>query len=166
MFAVMVFPVLRFVFDKVKLPVMRRVMDPSAALRTLKYSLSTGKNTPIWNPQKSAGRMTSPGGGALNCHLGPGPGPGRPSPLLRTCPAARPAPRSLPVASSRSPPRAGTGQRGQVRRSAGHRLLVPAQHGPVASGLNPAGILLAANGGTAAAPVVEWCLAVARASGR
>src|SRR5262250_1642717 len=88
----------------------------------------------------------------------PGPqGPARPSPLRRTGPAARRAPRSLPVASWRSPPLAGTGQRGQVRRSAGQRWLVPAQHGPVASGLNPAGILLAANGGTAAAPVVEWC---------
>jgi hypothetical protein len=37
----------------------------------------------------------------------------------------------------------GTGHCEQVRRSAGHRLLVPAQRGPVASGLNPAGILLA-----------------------
>jgi len=38
----------------------------------------------------------------------------------------------------------GTGRGGQVRRSAGHGLLVPAKRGPVASGLDPAGILLAA----------------------
>src|SRR5215470_3274608 len=71
MFAVMDFPVLRFVFVKVKLPVTRRVIDPSATLRTLKYSLSTGKVTPIWNPHKSPG--TVKGCPALNCHLGPRP---------------------------------------------------------------------------------------------
>src|SRR5689334_6604169 len=69
MFEVMVFPLLRFVFVTVSAPVMRKVIDPSAALRSLMYSLSTGKDTPIGNPQKSAGRVKGCPG--TNCHLGP-----------------------------------------------------------------------------------------------
>src|SRR5262249_28148695 len=141
MFAVMVFPVLRFVFVKVRLPVVRKVMDPSAALRILKYSLSTGKDTPIWNPQKSAGRMTGPGGGALNCHLGPRARAGAavtiPPNRHSSAPSATTAPsRLMAITSTRRdrPARRGRGP-------PGHRLLVAGRHGPAGAGVYPGGIL-------------------------
>jgi hypothetical protein len=62
MFALEVFPVLRFVANTVNAPVLRKIMDPSPALRTLLYSLSTGKLSPTSNPQKSAGRVTGSAG--------------------------------------------------------------------------------------------------------
>ncbi len=53
-------------------PVKRKVVDPSAVLRILVYSLLTGKTTRSLNPQNSAGRvkeLAGPGG----CHFGPRP---------------------------------------------------------------------------------------------
>src|SRR5262249_28076541 len=131
MFAVMVFPVLRFVFVKVRLPVVRKVMDPSAALRILKYSLSTGKDTPIWNPQKSAGRMTGPGGGALNCHLGPRARAGAavtiPPNRHSSAPSATTAPSRLMAITSTRRDRPAR----RVGRTAPHRVGRAAQHRPV-----------------------------------
>jgi len=54
---VMVFPVRRFVYEAVTAPVKRNVVDPSACLRTLVYSLLTGKATRSLNPQNDAGRV-------------------------------------------------------------------------------------------------------------
>src|SRR5215471_8006404 len=59
---VMVFPVCRFVYETVTAPVKRKVMDPSAVLRTLVNSLLTGKLTRSLNPQTDAGRVK---GGAV-----------------------------------------------------------------------------------------------------
>src|SRR5262249_18206491 len=77
-------------------------MDPSETLSILTNPLLTGKVTPTSNPQNDASRVK--GSAGRNCHLGPGQGPGRPSPPLRTGPAARRAPRSLQIASWRPPP--------------------------------------------------------------
>src|SRR5215469_5538410 len=68
---VMVFPVCRFVYETVTAPVKRNVVDPSAVLRTLVYSLLTGKATRTLNPQNDAGRVK--GGPPGGCHLGPRP---------------------------------------------------------------------------------------------
>ena len=145
---------LRLVFVTVSAPVMRKVMDPSAALRGLMYSLSTGKDTPIGNPQKSAGRVKGCPG--TNCHLGPRARAGEAVTTPATMPSSAPnatitPSRLMAITSTR-----GDRPAGSVRRSAGHRLLVPAHRAPVASGLNPAGILLAVIAGTTAEPVVEW----------
>ena len=53
----MVFPVCRFVYETVTAPVKRNVVDPSAVLRTLVYSLLTGKATRTLNPQNEAGKV-------------------------------------------------------------------------------------------------------------
>jgi hypothetical protein len=71
MFEVMLFPVLRFVAATLSTPVMRTIMDPSAALRILLYWLSIGQLIPIGNPQKSAGRVN--GSAGRISHLGPRP---------------------------------------------------------------------------------------------
>src|SRR5215470_10218309 len=68
---VMVFPVCRFVYEAVTAPVKRNVVDPSAVLRTLVYSLLTGNVTRSLNPQNDAGRVK--GGPPGGCHLGPRP---------------------------------------------------------------------------------------------
>src|SRR5690242_5853366 len=62
MFSVIAFPVCRFVYEAVREPVMSVVTDPSELLRTLPYSRLTGKDTPIGNPQKSAGRVNGAAG--------------------------------------------------------------------------------------------------------
>src|SRR5215470_123097 len=69
---VMVFPVCRFVYEAVTAPVKRKVMDPSAVLRTLVNSLLTGTATRSLNPQNDAGRVKG-GNGPGGCHLGPRP---------------------------------------------------------------------------------------------
>jgi hypothetical protein len=51
MFEVPLFPVLRFVAVTLSTPVVRKIIDPSAAFRILVYSLSTGQLSPIGNPQ-------------------------------------------------------------------------------------------------------------------
>src|SRR5215471_18614940 len=68
---VMVFPVCRFVYETVTAPVKRKVVDPSAVLRTLVNSLLTGKATRSLNPQNDAGRVK--GGPEGCCHLCPRP---------------------------------------------------------------------------------------------
>src|SRR5215467_45100 len=68
---VMVFPVCRFVYEAVTAPVKRNVVDPSAVLRTLVYSLLTGNVTRSLNTQNDAGRVK--GGPPGGCHLGPRP---------------------------------------------------------------------------------------------
>src|SRR5215468_2574011 len=50
----------------------RKVMDPSAVLRTLVNSLLTGTATRSLNPQNDAGRVKG-GNGPGGCHLGPRP---------------------------------------------------------------------------------------------
>src|SRR5260221_9794303 len=67
--SVRAFPVCRFVYVTVTKPVLRKVIDPSEALRTLKYDSSAGKATPTSNPQNDAGK--GKGTGAPNCHSGP-----------------------------------------------------------------------------------------------
>src|SRR5215470_16876943 len=97
-FSVMVFPVCRFANETVTAPVKRNVLDPSAVLRILVYSLLTTVVTRILNPQNDAGRVKGFAGPV--CHLCPGRrGPGRPSPPHPARTAARQAPRSLRVAS-------------------------------------------------------------------
>src|SRR5690348_2511983 len=71
-FSVMAFPVLRFVYECLNEPVKRKVMDPSAALRILMNSLSTGVVTRTLNPQSAAGRVIA-GGAGKTSHLGPRP---------------------------------------------------------------------------------------------
>src|SRR5262249_37246475 len=68
---VMLFPVCRFVYEAVTAPVNRNVLDPSAVLRTLVYSLLTGKATRSLNPQNDAGRVK--GGPPGGCRWGPRP---------------------------------------------------------------------------------------------
>src|SRR5262249_42997958 len=159
MFAVMVFPVLRFVFVKVKLPVTRRVIDPSAALRTLKYSLSTGKVTPIWNPQKSAG--TVKGCPALNCHLGPRARAGAAVTTPPNMPSSAP---SATITPSRLIAITSTGRDRPAWAGAAIRRSWIAG----ASQARPDGIRLESwlerSLGPAAEPVVEWWQAVARAA--
>src|SRR5215471_8908250 len=70
-FAVMAFPVLRFVNVILREPVMSVVVDPSAVLRTLMNSLSTAGVTRILNPQNFAGRAKGPD--STISHLGPRP---------------------------------------------------------------------------------------------
>jgi hypothetical protein len=66
-FSVIVFPVFRFVCDVVREPVTSVAIDPSEALRSLAYSLSTGKVTRTLNPQNVAGRVN--GAAGRNVHL-------------------------------------------------------------------------------------------------
>src|SRR5215831_7276357 len=68
---VMVFPVCRFLYETVTAPVKRKVMDPSAVLRILVYSLLTTVVTRSWNPQYDAGRVKGKEGPIV--HLGPRP---------------------------------------------------------------------------------------------
>src|SRR6516225_5629026 len=71
-FSVMVFPVLRFVYECLNEPVKIKVMDPSAAFRTLMNSLSTGVVTRTLNPQNDAGKVVA-GGAGKTSHLCPRP---------------------------------------------------------------------------------------------
>src|SRR5690348_9483722 len=68
-FSLMVFPVLRFVYEIFKEPVSRKIMDPSEALRILTKSLSTTGVTCTTNPQNSAGSVK--GAAGTTCHWGP-----------------------------------------------------------------------------------------------
>src|SRR5215467_1569102 len=69
--SVMAFPVCRFVNETVMAPVKRNVLDPSAVLRILVYSLLTTVVTRTLNPQNDAGRVK--GAAGPNCHLCPRP---------------------------------------------------------------------------------------------
>src|SRR5262245_37073055 len=90
MFEVTLFPLLRFVATTVNEPVVRMIIVPSPALRILLYSLSTGKLSPISNPQKSAGRVN--GSAGRNSHCGPrasaGPAVSIPPHMPRSAPSA------------------------------------------------------------------------------
>src|SRR6516164_10737099 len=70
-FSVMAFPVRRLVNVAVSAPVVRVVIDPSAALRILAYSWWTGRVTPTLNPQYRASRVKGRTG--TSCHWGPRP---------------------------------------------------------------------------------------------
>ena len=66
MFSVMAFPVYRFVNEALMAPVKRKVMDPSAVLRILVYSLLTTVTTRTLNPQNDAGTVKGgPPGNAM-----------------------------------------------------------------------------------------------------
>src|SRR5215831_769194 len=67
-FSVMAFPVRRLVNVAVSAPVVRVVIDPSAALRILVYSRWTGRVTPTRNPQYRVSRAKGRAGS--RCHLG------------------------------------------------------------------------------------------------
>src|SRR5262249_26549468 len=69
MFSVMVFPVCKFVNEAPKAPAKRKVMDPSAVLRILVYSLLTPGVTRTSNPQNDADRVKGVAG--PNCHPSP-----------------------------------------------------------------------------------------------
>src|SRR5215470_1789834 len=84
----MVFPVCRFVYEAVTAPVKRKVMDPSAVLRTLVNSLLTGTATRSLNPQNDAGRVKG-GNGPGGCHLGPR--PARTGEAVTTPPSSAPS---------------------------------------------------------------------------
>src|SRR5215475_7095750 len=101
-FSVIALPVLRFVYDWLNLPVTSSVMDPSAVLKTLMNSLLATGSTRTLNPQNRAGRVKVGDERPAICGSGR-PGPERPSPLLRLRPASRRAPRSLQIASWRTP---------------------------------------------------------------
>src|SRR5215472_9064605 len=70
-FSVMAFPARRLVNVAVSAPVVRVVIDPSAALKILAYSWWTGRVTPTLNPQYRASRVKGRNGSS--CHLGPRP---------------------------------------------------------------------------------------------
>src|SRR5262249_6002812 len=70
-FTVMALPVLRFLSEVFSEPVVRVVVDPSAALSVLVYSLRTGKATRTLNPQKDLFRVNGPA--SSRSHLGPRP---------------------------------------------------------------------------------------------
>src|SRR5262245_44556403 len=100
-FCVRAFPVLRLVKVNLSEPLTRVIMDPSEALNTLAYSLSTGKVTPILNPQNDAGTVN--GFAGRNSHLGPRPARAG---VAVTTPASRPssAPSAMITPSRRVAP--------------------------------------------------------------
>src|SRR5262245_16483317 len=67
-FSAMVFPVSRFVTEIRTEPVANKVVVPSEALSSLKYSLATGTASRTSNAQNPV-RVTLPSG--TGCHLGP-----------------------------------------------------------------------------------------------
>src|SRR5262249_6662284 len=116
----------RFVYEAVTAPVKRKVMDPSAVLRTLVNSLLTGTATRSLNPQNDAGRVKG-GNGPGGCHLGPRPArageavttpPSTPS----SAPSAAPPPGCRPRATPppAAPPRRPCGP----SSSAGHTVAI------------------------------------------
>jgi hypothetical protein len=65
-FSVMVLPVLRLVNETLNEPGNKLIMDPSAALRSLPYSLSAGNVSRILNPQYTGGKVMGLAG--THCH--------------------------------------------------------------------------------------------------
>jgi hypothetical protein len=69
-FSVMVFPVCRFVYETLKKPVRRKIIDPSEAFSSFSNLLSAWGVTRTLNPQNGAGKVKGCSAGR-NCHLGP-----------------------------------------------------------------------------------------------